>query len=197
MATTMTMNDYIKTSDLPGAYERFQNTTGAWKSRWWSVVEEIYNNCVKWAKYFAIDPINRVLKRLTRGRLPDPCTLTVESQLTYNVPAEGCGAYIVQHFDNKGKSLWIKCGKADNAKVRLEQHFTKDYYKQAFSGVVLGWFSCKNSNHALTAENIIRDHFQKKGYKLMGNDRFPSLSEITAEDFAEIERKLKIVEEIF
>ena len=197
MTNTMTMNDYIKTNDLPGAYDRYQNTTGAWKARWWKVIETIYTTCQKWAKYYAIDPIKRVLKRLTRGRLPDPSTLTVENQLTYNVHAEGTGAYIVQHFDNKGKSLWIKCGKADDAKRRLEQHFTKDYYKVAFTGVVIGWFPCKNANHALTAENIIRDHFEKKGLRRLGNDRFPTLSEVTAEDFVEIERKLKIVEEIF
>ena len=197
MTATMTMKDYINASDLPGAYERFQNTTAAWKNKWWEVVETIYATCKKWAKYFSIDHAKRVLKRLTRGRLPDPVTLTVENHLVYNVPAEGCGAYIVQHFDSKGKALWIKCGKADNAKRRLEQHFTHDYYKKAFTGTVLGWFSCKNANHALTAENIIRDHFEKKGFCRLGNDRFPDLHEVTAEDFAEIERKLKIIEEIF
>lgn len=197
MTANMTMKDYIKTSDLPGAYERFQNTTATWKDRWWKVIEEIFATCQKWAKYYSIDPVKRVLKRLTRGRLPDPSTLTVENHLVYKVEAEGTGAYLVQHFDNKGKALWIKCGKADNAKRRLEQHFTKDYYKQAFSGIVIGWFPCKNANHALTAENIIRDHFEKKGLRRLGNDRFPTLSEVTAEDFAEIERKLKIVEEIF
>jgi hypothetical protein len=46
-------------------------------------------------------------------------------------------------------------------------------------------------------ENIIRDHFEKKGFSLLGNDRFPKLREITEEDFAELERKIKIVEEIF
>ena len=192
------MDYYINNGDLPGAYERFQTTSASWKSRWWNVVEKIFNKVTGWANYFVLDPINRVLKRITRGRLPSiENVVKGANRLSFNVPAEGCGAYIVKHFDKEDKMLWTKCGKADDAITRLTQHFKNDYYGRAERGVVVGWYPCKNANHALTVENIIRDHFQKKGFKLLGNDRFPTLYEITEEDFAELERKIKIVEEIF
>lgn len=192
------MDYYINHGDLPGAYARFQATSKSWKSRWWKVVENIFNKVSGWAKYFAIDPISRVLRRITRGRLPSVAVVVKGGdRLTFNVPVEGCGAYIVQHFDEADHHLWIKCGKADDGVNRLNQHFKADYCGQAERGVVLGWYSCKNANHALTVENIIRDHFEKKGFALLGKDRFPELHEVTAEDFAELERKIKIVEEIF
>ena len=199
MATaTHPMDYYINKGDLPGAYDRFQNTSASWKSRWWKVVEKIFEKVKGWAKYFSIDNAKRVLKRITRGRLPSVENVVKgANRLVFNVPAEGCGAYIVQHFDKMDKHLWIKCGKADDAIDRLTQHFKNDYYGKAERGVVLGWYSCKNANHALTVENIIRDHFEKKGFALLGHDRFPELHEVTAEDFAELERKIKIVEEIF
>ena len=192
------MDYYINRGDLPGAYERFQNTSASWKSRWWKVVEKIFEKVTGWAKYFSIDNAKRVLKRLTRGRLPSVENIVKgQNRLSFNVPAEGCGAYIVEHFDKWDVPLWIKCGKADNVMNRLTQHFTNDYCGEAERGVVLAFYPCKNSNHALTVENIIRDHFEKKGFVLKGNDRFPKLREITEEDFAELERKIKIVEEIF
>lgn len=191
-----TMNDYRSNNDLVGAYKRFQSASATWQGRWWKVVEDIFNACSAWANYFVIDPIKRTLKKLTRGRTPNPATL-LNHNLIFNVKAEGCGAYIVQHFDKKGKHLWIKCGKADNALRRLNQHFTVDYPDQADSGIVWGWFACKNSNHAYAMESVIRDHFERKGLTLLGNDRFPKLTEITEKDFAELNAKAEMLEKIF
>lgn len=160
------------------------------------MVEDIFNACTAWAKYFILDPIKRELKKLGRGRIPNPATL-INHHLAFNVPAEGCGAYLVQHFDKKEKHLWIKCGKADDAIRRLNQHFTVDYAGQAQSGAVLGWFPCKNEDHALAMEDVIRAYFKKKGFAILGKDRFPDLHEITAEDVAELNRKAEILATLF
>lgn len=193
---TPTMQDYRKENDLVGAYKRYQSATKSWQGRWWKVVEDIFNACTAWAKYFILDPIKRELKKLGRGRIPNPATL-VNHNLIFNVPAEGCGAYIVQHFNKKGKHLWIKCGKADDAIRRLNQHFAVDYANEADSGVVLGWYPCKNEDHALAMEDVIRNHFKQKGYAIKGKDRFPTLYEVTEEDFAELNRKAEILAMIF
>lgn len=183
---TMTMEDYKISGDLLGAYERFEHTSPRWKGSWWKVVEEIHANHAFWLKHFIIDPVKRIIKRITRGRLPNFC---VENRLTYKVKAEGCGAYVVQHFNQAKHSIWIKCGKADDAKARLEQHFNSDYKGEAYTGTVLAWFPCVNSNHALSMENVIRDHFERKGYPLKGKDRFPTLTEITPEDLEQLTAK--------
>lgn len=192
----MTMAGYIRKNDLEGAYERYQNTSNTWKNRWWEVVEEIFNSSTKWAKEYILDPIKRELTKIVkkvakRGR---PRTFFLEEVMTFNCEAEGCGAYIVQHFDSNGKAMWIKPGKAEDAKRRMAEHFQKDYRKTDIAkGVCLAWYPCKNKNHALTVENIIRDHFEEKGFTLFGQDRFTDLAEVTAEDFAEINRRVAIV----
>lgn len=190
---TMTMNDYKESADLLGAYERFEKTTKQWKSRWWAVVEEIYTKSAFWMKHFILDPIAHTIKRITRGRLPRQ---NEEKRLTYKCEAEGTGAYIVQHFDENGKHLWIKCGKADDVKKRLAQHFDSDYKGVAKSGVVLGWFPCKNSNHALAMEDVIRDYFESKA-QVMGHDRFPGLTELTENDFVILNKKAEMLAQIF
>ena len=190
----LTMEDYKATGDLLGAYKRFEETSISWKKRWWAVVEEIHSKHAFWLKHFIIDPINRVLKRITKGRLPK---YSVESRLAYNVKAEGCGAYIVQHFDASKHSLWIKCGKANDAKTRLDQHFKVDYKGVAMTGTVLAWFPCTNSNHALCMENLIRDYYEKKGYTLLGNDRFTNLVEVTEEDLRILELKASELAKLF
>ena len=195
MATVkMTRDEYLAQNDLLGAYQRFEDTNKTWKTYWWEAVEEIFHKSAEWAKYFLLDPVKRLLKRITRGRLP---AFNAKSHLTYKVEAEGCGAYIVEHFDSNGKRLWIKCGKADDAKKRLEQHFKVDYKGEAESGTVLGWFPCKNANHALSMENVIRDYFETKGFALFGKDRFPTLSELTAEDVQILSQKAEILATLF
>lgn len=187
-----TMTEYKANNDLLGAYERYQTAGNTWKSRWWAVVEEIYYSCEEWAKRYVIDPIKHIIKRVYKSRKN-----FLAENMRFECEAEGCGAYVVQHFNAKGELLWTKCGKADDAKARLLQHFTVDYRDEVVSGVCLKWYPCKNSNHALTVENIIRDHFEKKGCELLGNDRFAGLEVITVEDWAAIQKNVDIVEQIF
>lgn len=193
MKKVKSYNDYIFEEDFLGAYDRFINTTARWKNYWWSAVETIFNQSKFWVKHYIIDPIAKIIKRISRGRLPQ----IEKDRLIYRVEAEGCGAYIVEHFDKNGNRLWIKCGKADNAKKRLKQHFDKDYKDLAETGTVLAWFSCKNSNHALSMENIVRDHFEKQGFEILGNDRFPTLTKITDKDLFELNQKAEILEKLF
>ena len=195
MATVkMTRNEYLAQNDLLGAYQRFEDTISRWKDYWWEAVEEIFHKSAEWAQRFLLDPVERLLRRIPRKRSP---ALDAEKRLTYKVEAEGCGAYIVEHFNSNGERLWIKCGKANDVKQRLVQHFKVDYKGEAESGTVLGWFSCKNSNHALSMENVIRDYFETKGFALLGKDRFPTLSELTAEDVQILSQKAEILATLF
>lgn len=197
MATTaMSMNDYRRNNDLMGAYERYQKTNKVWRERWWALVEEIYHASKEWAEKYILNTAERILEKIMkkRGR---PRKFFLSDVMTFNVEAEGCGAYIVQHFDADGQPLWIKPGKADNAKKRMEQHFKSDYKGQAMSGVCLAWYPCKNKNHALSVENVIRDYFEQKGFFLLGQDRFPDLTEITEEDYEIINRNISYVNKAF
>lgn len=192
----MSMNDYKENADLLGAYDRYEKTSRQWKSRWWAIVEEIYNASAEWAKKYILDPVKRTLTAIIkkRGR---PAKYKAEEFLTFECEASGCGAYFVEHYDGKGKK-WSKCGKADNAHRRLKQHFTVDYKGEITRGVVKLWYPCVNSDHALTMENVMRDYFHhKKNLRLLGNDRFPDCGELTAEDVEYLNRKYALTKALF
>lgn len=189
----MSAKGYIRFKDIEGAYERFKKATVRWKNYWWDVVVEIYETVKQIQREFFIDLRNRVLTK-KRGRHK---SLYLEDVMEFKCIAEGTGAYVVQHFDDKGKLLWTKVGKADDAQKRLAQHFTIDYKGTVKTGICLNWFPAKNSNHALSVENILRDHFENKGYHLMGNDRFDNLYSVTKQDWAEINAKLEVLATLF
>ncbi|MBR4929817.1 MAG: GIY-YIG nuclease family protein [Bacteroidaceae bacterium] len=189
----MSAKEYIRFKDIEGAYERFKKATLRWKNYWWDVVVEIYETIKQIQREFSIDLAKRILTK-KRGRRK---SMYLEDVMEFKCIAEGTGAYVVQHFDDKGKLLWTKVGKADDAQKRLAQHFTSDYKNVAKTGICLNWFPAKNSNHAFSIEDILRDHFQKKGYHLMGNDRFDDLCEVTEQDWAEINARLNILATIY
>lgn len=183
---------YITNNDLLGAYRRFETAYKNWKDHWWSVVKEIWERCSNWAREWILDPITRTLMPQTirhRGRKSS-------AMVGYRCEAQGMGAYIVQHFDDKDTRLWTKVGKADDVQKRLIQHLTKDYKKIATRAECIAFYPAKNSDHALSIENVLRNFFNQK-YPLLGNDRFPTLENIPEEDFRLIAEKLKILETIF
>lgn len=194
----MSAKGYIRFKDIEGAYERFKQANLRWKNYWWDVVVEIYNTVKKIQREFFLDLSRRILTKRRgaslRGR---PRALYLEDVMEFKCEAEGMGAYTIQHFDENGKLLWTKVGKADDAYRRLTQHFTHDYKGVAKTGICLNWFPAKNSNHALSIEDILRDHFQKKGYHLIGNDRFDDLREVTEQDWAEINARLNVLATIY
>ena len=192
----MAMTDYISCNDLLGAYERYETTSRQWKNRWWETVEKIFHSCEKWAKRFILDPIKRTLTRIQekkkRGR-----PAKYEADLDFECEVDGCGTYFVEHYSN-GKKVWGKCGKADNGKVRLAQHFRVDYPGEIDYGVVKLWYPCVNSDHALTMENVMRDYFNRvKRLALLGKDRFPKFEELTADDVAYLNHKYEMTKALF
>ena len=184
---------YIDKNDLEGAYHRFRTAYKNWKSHWWSVVEEIWNTCKDWATKFVLDPIKQVLLERDmvkhRGRKSD-------AQVAYMCEAYGTGAYIVQHYDVDNNLLWTKVGKADKVEKRLREHLNKDYKGTAVFARCIAFYSCKDSDHALSMENLLRNHFNKR-FALLGHDRFPDLTEVTAEDIETLDEKAKVLATLF
>ena len=186
---------YIDKKDIEGAYDRFQRAYKNWKEHWWNVITTLYEKFERIRKNYKIDFVNRVVEKIIkRGRKK---AFYLDEVLTFECDAHGVGAYVVRHYDDRGRILWTKVGKAEDAQKRLAQHFQGEYKENPVSGVCLKWFPAKNENHALSIENILRDHFQKKGYNLIGNDRFTDLYETTEQDWEEINAKLEVLETLF
>lgn len=59
------MDDYIITNDFEGAYVRWKDTTKRWKSKWFEVLQTIYNKCKDWSKKYILDPIKKVVYAIT------------------------------------------------------------------------------------------------------------------------------------
>ena len=188
---SIAQQDYINRNDLNGAYKRFVSAYRNWKDHWWAVVVEIWDRCKEWAKDYVLDVLNRTLlpKLIKRGRKSI-------ANVEYECDAYGMGAYVVQHFDAQDNPLWIKVGKANDVHKRLNEHLTKDYRGNAKRAVCLCFYPAKSDNHALSIENVLREHFNKEHY-LLGNDRFPSLVNISADDKQIIGKKLEILATIF
>lgn len=184
MKVNKSMESYITDNDLEGAYERYKSTSKRWEKSWWATIETIYNNCKEWAKQYILNPIEKTLKKIKNSRI------SIDSNIQYLCNAEGCGAYIVQHYTSSGISQWIKCGKANNVKSRLKEHFSEKPYKDTVRGVCLAFYPCLNSEHAEASESVIRRYFIEKGYALQRQDRFPTLTDISEEDYIEIGKRI-------
>lgn len=183
---------YIDQNDLEGAYNRFCITYANWKDHWWAVVEEIWTNCKDWAKKFMLDPIKRVLRKREIIEFKG----CADAQITYECEAHGVGAYIVKHYDADSNLLWTKVGKADDVEKRLRQHLRQDYKGTAVFAKCIAFYPCNNPDHALSMENLLRYHFNKT-YGLLGRDRFPELTDVTAEDLATLDEKAKVLATLF
>ena len=135
----------------------------------------------------------RIVKRFVRKIV---ATFHADKRVEFRCEAQGCGAYIVQHFDYNDKPMWTKVGKADNVDKRLSQHLKQDYAGEAKRAVCIAFYPAVDADHALSIENVLRRYF-RKNHKLLGKDRFPTLEEVTAADFEYLNQKIEKLAEVF
>lgn len=105
---TLSMNDYRERGDLLGAYERFTTTSKQWKSRWWAVIEEIYNNFKTWAQKYVLDPATRTIteiKQTTRRKCRQVSASIYE--LSSGVSVE-CAEDMAKDIDRTEKAYLFK-----------------------------------------------------------------------------------------
>lgn len=167
---------YIDNLDFNGACEKYKSSDNNTIGFWNNALREIAKNA---PKTIQIDEKYRVLFSLFR----------VEAKDAPSFPYGVCGAYIVQHFDLEDNSLWIKVGSSKNIGKRLKQHYLTDYRGEIFSAKCLKYYQTNSAEEAQIIESILRAYFLRKGYSLLGNDRFPDLVEVTNKDW----KKLDIV----
>lgn len=56
--------EMIEFDDLESAYSRYQTATARWKAHWWETVETIFNQSVKWAQKYILDPVEKILRKV-------------------------------------------------------------------------------------------------------------------------------------
>ena len=189
-----TMSMYINRNALVEAYERYKQAYWTWESRWWKIVETIYKQDKKWFYLYIIDTEKCTLVKRDTHLIREQNI----DKLSYLCEAEGCGAYIVQHF-NGNMLMWTKCGKANDVDVRLAQQINRDYAKQVTEGVCVAFFPCKSSNEALAMESIIREHYENLGYTHLyrSEDRFDDLCAVSDQDIQILNEKLQVLHQLF
>lgn len=184
---------YINNNDLFGVYHHFLRTYSCYKDYWWEVVEVIWNADEKWSENYKIDLENRTITTIVKITELSDC----EVEFCCTIPkGEKGGTYIAQHFDINGKFLWTKVGQTTNIYKRSKMVLEQEYGGVVKSIRYLAFYPHHNKNIALARESLLRNYFQKRHY-LFGNDRFPTLKEITAVDYYNIKEKMRMLDYAF
>lgn len=106
-------DEYIRDNDFEGAKARFENARSRWKNHWWDCLTEIYNTYKNWAKKYILDPVLKVVKKISQKGLA----------VANNALA---GLYLLgtcefNPFTSK-KTFWVKIGKASDVLQRMRAY---------------------------------------------------------------------------
>lgn len=172
---------YVEKNDLDGAYERYQTTYKNWKEHWFDACYEIYLTSKKWAKKYFVDPINKIITKISE-----------KIQDVFNEQKKS-SAYIVKAYDDRLNSYVTKVGKANNIydRYKNDKHYTLDTIYEDY---------CFDSeDKALAMESVLRALFKKYFPKeFIEKDRFLiSIDQVTDEMWNIIDKKIIEIEQIF
>lgn len=161
-------NDYIKTNDLEGIYERFMNAPANWKNHWWEGVVEIFKSCAEFAKKYTLDIIHRVLVKgaeIIEGTLAKITTSDVK--IFVNPDLEeivGNQCYLFKFYDRNNQIIFTKIGKTTRKYMTRLREEIRGYRKSGFdvaSVYVADLFDCGNFPPE-GYESLVRTKFMKQ-----------------------------------
>lgn len=171
--------ELIDTNDFEGARNRFENANGRWKKHWFDCCQQIFNSCKEWAKKYILDPITQTIH-------------AIEEMIKKVKPKkEGTShTYLIKMYDDCGKWVYTKIGKANVLKDRLnrlrKEHYNKENVQIADIEIIKT-YELPNDDLAQVLESFMRNYFRKnKSENFHPNDRFDAF-EPTEEDFAVFE----------
>ena len=184
MGKNPTYSDYVSSNDFEGAKERFDNANKRWKSHWFEACEEIFNACKDWAKKYILDKVNQVI-------------LIIGEFVTKRRPKEEgtSNTYLIKMFDEAGKWVFTKIGKANVIAKRMQgllQHEYKRGGRVKISNIeIVKSYQLPNDDLAQVLESLMRAYF-RKSHKYIPNDRFEAF-EPSAEDLQVFENNYNLV----
>ena len=179
---------YVKNNDFEGCLERFNAANKGWKKHWFSVLEDIYNNCKEWSKKYILDPVEMVVITIS------DCIKKTTKKVQNLVNGANSHTYLINMYDEEDNLVFTKIGKADNINKRFRT-LERQYY--ATQGIQIARvepvhiFDVKNDDLAQVLESFIRNLFRKTR-DFIPNDRFKPFTP-SEEEWKEMERYYKLV----
>jgi hypothetical protein len=177
--------DLIKTNNLEMCYTKFRNARSNWKEHWWDGVVTIYNNSADWATKYALDLVNRILIPLVQ-------------KLKKAVAKKGDGTsnvYLIKMFDNLGRYVYLKAGKANVVSTRLadlaKYHYKREDVQIGSVELICSW-NLPNSHLAESFEQLLHSYLSER-FRHVPNDRYVPPCDLYQEDFAEFDRRHQLI----
>lgn len=115
----MTMALIKLTGNFEAAVNGYNNCdSGRWKSKWWDIVEEIWNSSTEWAKTYIFDPVRKFVRKI--------------SELCNKFCSRMAGNYVywIELINSKGELVFSKIGEAEKLYTRWNQILAENYCKK-------------------------------------------------------------------
>lgn len=174
---------YVRENNLfEEAIERYRITTFRWKSAWWSVICDIYEQYKEWHEKYELNFIEKTVLERTKKLIKG---IVNKVKVTFGKGTKQC--YLFKFYDSNGNLLFSKIGTTERTiGVRLNEEINKYNKKFDVYGVIIeSVIDCKDIPPE-GAESQLRAHFIKKyPNSYMKNDRFREV-DIPVDEFNEI-----------
>lgn len=177
------MEWYLENDDFEGAYERWKTTSPSWKKRWFDVCEKIYSSSKEWVKTYVLNPVEKVINKIT----------DVREIVTTRIKKEGiaisndCNAwddskglekcYLIAFFNEQ---MELVCSKVGTTTRSVFQRIREELNSKTYKGmgathcVINRVYDCGNLP-AEGVESMFRAKYIKKyPNSFYKNDRFIS-----------------------
>lgn len=163
----------IETNDFEEAKRRYEKAYTNWKDHWFDTCVTIFKSSTKWAKEYVINLVDKTIVKINEIATK---IKSKKGNFSYT--------YIIKMFDESGKWVFTKVGKADNVAKRMYD-LSKEYYSRQKVGIgsveVLKTYELPNDDLAQVQESFMRNYLRKTK-KFYPNDRFEPF-EPTEEDY--------------
>jgi hypothetical protein len=164
---------YVENEDLDGAYDRYCSTTNRWKSYWFDVCNQIFQQSKEWAKKYIIDPVKQSIEiRVAQKRERKNYDIQIKPDFK-NESNQKC--YLFRFFNAEGERICSKIGTTTrDVMKRMREELSSPTYTRmgAVRAVVDRVYDCGNIP-AEGLESYFRAEYIKQfPNSFKKNDRF-------------------------
>lgn len=179
---TNSMSWYEVNEDFEGAFERWLNTTPAWKGRWFETCAKIFTRTKKWVDKYVIDAANKTIHKIGSIKLNFAPKVRKDSRISIsedcpvfdnNANTQKC--YLIEFYDEDGQFICSKVGTTiRTVQERVNEELKSKTYTEmgAEACVIRRVYNCGDIP-AEGAESLFRaTYIRKHPDSFKKNDRF-------------------------
>lgn len=178
---------YVASNDFEGAKARFDSANGRWRKHWFDACYQIAQKVKDWATKYIFDPIALTIEAITQRA----------KKIAPKQPSES-HVYLIKMFDNCGKYVFLKAGKANDLRERLG-NLSKHKYKRSDTQIanieILKTWTLPSNHLAESFEQALH-HYLSSLFVNIPNDRYDPV-ELTDEQMCEIDRRYELMTALF